>query len=195
MKNRGTPPVQESTDRAVLLRAIHNTYDDTRFLVSVRCSEEVNFLEALGPNRSMWYTKEQLLTAVEQSHRETFPDMKDHEEEIVISPALSIWKGSINESQMFERTPDAEDYERCVHNVHYDVYFRFDHEKKTVTFALGDRRKEIPLREHTGYSWKVLKRTLYCMDSEDLERSFRDPFWSQYMVRIGRKYLDIAPAV
>lgn len=193
-----TDPVKpQIRNRDVLMNVIQNTYTDSRFLVSERCVETDSFLDGLAVNRSAWYTKAELLAAVRESCLNLLPDMKGHEHLIVVSPALAVWKGRINESQVFPPTEDADDYECCRYqaNEHYVVYFRFNHEKKVVEFALGSLKKQVPLEEHSGWAWKYLKSKLCCMDSFDLEKTFRDPFWSHDMVALGRKYLGIKPAL
>ena len=188
------PPVPRND----LLAAIENTYDDARFLVGVNVSDGESYLDGLTTTRHERRTKGELLTLVEESPFETFPCLKGFEkEDIVINPSLIAYKGNIKQSQVFESTPGAEEYSHCCYeaNAHYDVYFRFDHERKTVTFALGRRKKEVPLREHSGWAWKYGRSALSCMDSKDLERTYRDPFWSRHMVALGRKYLGIKPVI
>lgn len=181
-----------------LLATIMNTYDDSRFLVGINVSDGESYLNGLTETKYERRTKNELLALVKESPFEVFPHLKGHErEDLVINPGLFVYKASINQSQVFESTPGAEEYEHCCYkvNVHYDVYFRFNHERKTVTFALGRRKKEVPLEEHSGWAWKYRRNILLCMSSEDLERTFRDPFWSGYMVTLGRRYLGIKPVI
>lgn len=184
--------------RVDLLAAILNTYDDSRFLIGINTSDGESFLNGSTATKHEWCTKDELLALVRESPLDAFPHLKDHEkEDLVISPSLYVYKANINQYQIFESTPNAAEYEHCCYgtNGHYDVYFRFAHERKTVTFALGCRKKEVPLDEHSGWSWKYRRNALLCMSSEDLERDFRDPFWSHRMVPLGRKYLGIKPVI
>ena len=52
---------------------------------------------------------------------------------------------SINRSQRFPATPEADTYTHVQDksNPYYDIFFRMDTERKTIVFALGERKKEI----------------------------------------------------
>ena len=194
MANKKFSPVAKRD----LMTAIMNTYNDARFLVGVNVGDGKSYMDGLTTTKHEWRTKDELLALVKESPFDPFPCLKGFEkEDIIINPSLIAYKSCINQSQMFESTPGAEEYNHCCYeaNAHYDVYFHFDHEKKTVVFALGSRKKEVPLREHTGWAWKYGKSVLSCMNSKDLERTFLDPFWSGRMIPLGRKYLGIKPVI
>lgn len=80
-------------------------------------------------------------------------------------------------------------------NPHYDIYFKFDHAAKTVTFALGGEKKVVPLEEYTGWSWKLTGTKLLCGTSFELEKTFLDEFWDVVPVNLGRKVLRIKDVI
>lgn len=77
----------------------------------------------------------------------------------------------------------------------YDIYFKFDHAAKTVTFALGGEKKVVPLEEYTGWSWKLTGTKLLCGTSFELEKTFLDEFWAVVPVNLGRKVLRIKDVI
>lgn len=100
----------------------------------------------------------------------------------VSTPRLYVWKDSINRSQRFPATPEADTYTHVQgkSNPYYDIFFRMDTERKTIVFALGERKKEISVTEHTEWCWKLTRRDLRCQNMERLEQSFLDPFLQEY---------------
>lgn len=123
--------------------------------------------------------------------------MPDYQDRIVITPQLYVLKASINENQVMPATPEKESFEHCAcrTNPHYDIYYRFDHKGKQLTFALGTKRRTVMVEENTGWSWKLTRRSILCMNSEKLERDFQDVFWNPIAVRIGRKVLGIQTVI
>jgi len=189
---RNSPVMREE-----LLCALGNTYDDSKFLVGIAMLTTDSFFNGLCHRKHEFWSKEQLLAAIADSELTQFPGITGHEDDLIISNHLSVWRRSINRSQILPVTEDIGGFTH-VHekgNPHYDIYFKFNHEEKTVTFALGGKRKTIPVKEHTEWSWKPTRNGILCMDSEKLERDFLDEFWNPIAVSIGRKVLGIKDAV
>ena len=185
------------TDRATLIAALKSCYPDARIRVGIGSNETINFFVGLANYRSADYSVEDTLAAICGSDLDVFPDMPDYQDRIVIAPRLYLLKASINENQVMPATPDKAGFEHCAcqTNPHYDIYYRFDHKGKQLTFALGTKRRTVMVEENTGWSWKLTRRSILCMNSEKLERDFQDVFWNPIAVRIGRKVLGIQSVI
>ena len=185
------------TDRATLIAALKSCYPDARIRVGIGSNETINFFAGLANYRSADYSVEDTLTAICGSDLEVFPDLPDYQDRIVIAPRLYVLKASINENQVMPATPDKAGFEHCAcqTNPHYDIYYRFDHKGKQLTFALGTKRRTVMLEENTGWSWKLTRRSILCVNTEKLERDFQDVFWNPIAVRIGRKVLGIQSVI
>ena len=185
------------TDRATLIAALKSCYPDARIRVGIGSNETINFFAGLANYRSADYSVEDTLTAICGSDLEVFPDLPDYQDRIVIAPRLYLLKASINENQVMPATPDKAGFEHCAcqTNPHYDIYYRFDHKGKQLTFALGAKRRTVMVEENTGWAWKITRRSILCMSSEKLERDFQDVFWNPIAVRIGREGLGIQTVI
>ena len=185
------------TDRATLIAALKSCYPDARIRVGIGSNETINFFAGLANYRSADYSVEDTLTAICGSDLDVVPDMPDYQDRIVITPQLYVLKASINENQVMPATPDKDGFEHCAcrTNPHYDIYYRFDHKGKQLTFALGTKRRTVMLEENTGWSWKLTRRSILCVNTEKLERDFQDVFWNPIAVRIGRKVLGIQSVI
>ena len=185
------------TDRATLIAALKSCYPDARIRVGIGSNETINFFAGLANYRSADYSVEDTLAAICSSDLDVFPDMPDYQDRIVIAPRLYVLKASINENQVMPATPDKAGFEHCAcqTNPHYDIYYRFDHKGKQLTFALGAKRRTVMVEENTGWAWKITRRSILCMSSEKLERDFQDVFWNPIAVRIGREVLGIQTVI
>ena len=185
------------TDRATLIAALKSCYPDARIRVGIGSNETINFFGGLASYRSANYSVEDTLDAICGSDLDVFPDMPDYQDRIVITPQLYVLKASINENQVMPATPDKDGFEHCAcrTNPHYDIYYRFDHKGKQLTFALGTKRRTVMLEENTGWSGKLTRRSILCVNTEKLERDFQDVFWNPIAVRIGREVLGIQTVI
>lgn len=183
--------------RPALLSALQNVAEDAPLWIGTAVNEGESFLDGLKLNRSKKTTKVELLDAIQTSAFSEFPTIHGHDDRIVITPTLYVYKDTINESQVFPATPGAEGYTYVCSkfNPYHNIYFRLDWEKKTVTFALGNNKKEVPIVENSGYCWRPTRAGLQCMSIEMLERDFLDEFWNPIAVTIGRKILGIRQPV
>lgn len=183
--------------RTKLLSAMGNIPEDAKLLVGIAVRENENFLQGLCLNRSQFFTKAQVLSEIDASTFQEFLSIPEHNDHLLITPKLYVWKRSINHSQQFPETPGVESYTHVVDkgNPHYDIFFRLNKERETITFALGNMKKEIPVIEHSGWCWKPTAKGLLCSDVDKLEKDFLDPFWNPIAVDVGRKVLNIKPAV
>lgn len=186
-----------ATDRAALIAALKSCYPDARIRVGIGSNETTNFFAGLANYRSADYSVEDTLAAICGSDLDVFPDMPDYQDRIVIAPQLYLLKASINENQVMPATPDKAGFEHCAcqTNPRYDIYYRFDHKGKQLTFALGAKRRTVMVEENTGWAWKITRRSILCMSSEKLERDFQDVFWNPIAVRIGREVLGIQTVI
>lgn len=192
-KSKKKPPVA----RAKLLSAMQNIPEDAKLLVGIAVHENEDFLQGLCLNRSQFIPKAQILTEINASSFQEFPSIPGNEELLLITPRLYVWKNSINHSQRFPATPEAESFIHVVDkgNPYYDIFFRLDKERKKITFALGSMKKELPVIEYSGWCWKPTEKGLLCTNIDKLEKDFLDPFWNPIAVDVGRKVLKIKPAV
>lgn len=185
------------TDRAALIAALKSCYPDARIRVGIGSNETTNFFAGLASYRSADFSVNDTLAAICGSDLEVFPDLPDYQDRIVIAPRLYLLKASINENQVMPATPDKAGFEHCAcqTNPHYDIYYRFNHKGKQLTFALGTKRRTVMVEENTGWAWKITRRSILCMSSEKLERDFQDVFWNPIAVRIGREVLGIQTVI
>ena len=191
---RRKPPLP--VKRETLLTAVENTYDDSRFLIGQRVDESGDFFKGLCLNRSSFWNKDGLLDFIQRSPLEEFPTIPDHPHLLVLSSTFNVWRDSIDNNQVYQTDPPSGFHHVTEEgNPHYDMYFRVDHEKKTISFCLGDLKRTMPLKEGTDYSWKLTKTHIYCINSDWLERSLQDPFWSRFIVRLARNALGIKSAI
>lgn len=192
MKKTDKKPIS----RERLVEAVQNTYMGTRFLVGTAVGD-TDFTQGLARNNASYIGKKELLKEIGRSDFAVFPFAPGGHDLILISKTLYVWAGSINRAQRFPETPDVDGFEHCCDrgNAYFDVFYRIDHEAKKITFALGDQRRELPIREHSGWAWKLSKHELLCNVISDLERNFRDKDWNPIAVHIGRKALHIKDAV
>ena len=182
-----------SVSREQLLEAMENTYEDARFLIGASTAKDSDFKNGLVRHTSEFWSKEQVLKAISESKETDFCRVPGHEDYIVLNSHLSLYRGSINQEQVFSQPAVADDFTHIYGKgqPHYDVYLKFDHEEKTITFALGNSRKTLKLIEHTEWAWKLTATSLLCGTSEALERSFLDDFWHRWVVRLGRAAMGI----
>lgn len=183
--------------RYKLLCALQNIPDDAPLWIGTAVNEGEDFLNGLCLNRSSKVTKAQLLAAINASDFCEFPLMPGYDSHLLITPRLYVFKDSINHSQRFPATPEAENYthvmDKC--NPYHDIFFRLDKEHKRITFALGDLKKELPVREYSGWCWKPTRNGLLCDNMDRLEKNFLDPFWNPIAVTVGRQILKIKPVI
>ena len=183
--------------RVKLLSAVQNTYDDAHFLVGIGLDENTDFRKGPTVNRSLYVSKQELLETIAASDYKQFRSMPTSPYDIVLLPYFFVYKHSINESQIFSETPDIQDFQHYadISNPHFDVYCKFDHAAKTITFALAGRRVTLPLVEGTGWVWKVEPGRILCSSTEHLELHFQEELWNPIAVHIGRQVLEIKDVI
>lgn len=183
--------------RAKLLSAVENIPDEAPLWTGSPLFLEDDFMKGPCTVRCKLITKEQVLAEITVSQFETFPAFPERDDYLLLNPRLYVWKDSINQSQRFPAVPDAERYTHVVDkgNPWYDIYFRLNRAQKTVTFALGLMKKEVPVVEGTEWCWKPTRKGILCQDIDRLEKNFLDPFWNPIAVNVGRKVLGIKPVI
>lgn len=188
-----TKKVMICISKAKLLKALYNTYEDASFFVGVGMEEGKSFSDGLFRYKSFRYSKGELLKIIEESFRDEFHTIPEHKDSLVISENLFVYLGGIDYAQRYPVPADVDDFTHivCQYNQHYDVYYKIDRDNQTITFALGERKRTIPLISHTEWVWKLRSDALLCSDIEHLDKTMQDPFWSNIVVKIGRKALKI----
>ena len=71
----------------------------------------------------------------------------------------------------------------------------FFKQKTAYEMIEGDWSSDVCSSDLTDWCWKPTRKGLLCQDIDCLERNFLDPFWNPIAVTIGRKVLNIKPAV
>lgn len=180
-----------------LLNALENIPDDASLWTGSAVNRDEDFTHGLCLYHCERFSKAQVLAEIKASAFQAFPTVPGHDDYLLIAPRLYVWKDSINQSQRFPATPNAERYTHVVDkcNPYYDIFFRLNREQKTITFALGDTKKEIPVVEGTEWCWKPTRKGILCQNIDRLEKNFLDPFWNPIAVGVGRKVLGIKPIV
>lgn len=188
-----TKKICNPISRKRLLKAMENTYEDARFLIGASTAKDSDFKNGLVQHRSEFWSKEHVLKAISESGATDFYGVPGHEDYLMINSRLLLYRGSVNQEQIFPQLADMDGFAHICgkSQPHYDVYLKFDHKEKTLTFALGGSRKTLQLIEHTEWAWKLTATRLLCGTSEALERSFLDDFWCSWVVRMGRAALGL----
>jgi len=182
--------------KTALIRAIENTYDDSRFHIGRATESSCDFRNGLQNNKHDWIMKGDLLELIKTEADEVIVGIPGHEDSLVLNAQTYIYRDCINENQVIHTTAP-EEYQRLVskYNPHFDVYMKLDKEKKTISFLLGDKEKTLALIEHTDFVSKPVYKEMYCVTADDLERHIHDEFWNPRMITIGRHVLRIKSPV
>lgn len=183
--------------RYKLLCAVQNIPEDALLWTGTAVNETEDYLNGLCLTHHNKTSKAQLIAEINASDFCEFPTMLGHDSYLLITSRLFVFKSSINQSQQFRPTPEADTYTHITDrsNPYYDIFFRLDREHKTITFALGDLKKELPVVEHSEWCWKPTRNGLLCQDIDRLEKNFLDPFWNPIAVTVGRQVLKIKPVI
>ena len=185
--------LKPSFTKAELEAALSSCYPDSRFLTGNAVDPSADFRLGLVTNRSEFVSRSKVMRRVQQSEWATFPRMPDFPEHIVVSAHCFIWETNIVNSQIMPETRDVEEFTHVIGraNPHYDIYYRIDFEKKTITFKLGNLEQTLVIIEHSNYVWKPVRKQILCMSAEQLDRDFKDDFWDSIPISIGRRVLGI----
>lgn len=183
--------------RDKLLRAVEDIPDGASLWTGHAINPDEDFTQGLCLNQSERMDKGRVLAEINASQFQAFPTVPGHDGCLLLNPRLYVWKDSINQSQRFPATPDAEHYTHVVdkNNPYHDIFFCLDRERKTITFALGCMKKEIPVVEGTNWCWKPTRKGVLCQSIDRLEKNFLTPFWNPIAVDVGRKVLGIKPII
>lgn len=176
-----------------LLKAVSAAYDDSYFWVCIGTETGKSFFEGLYCYKSCRYSKDELIQLITNSSCNEFLPIPGHNGSLAISERHYIYISGIDEAQKYPATVDADGFTHlvCEYNRHYDVYYKIDRMNKTITFALGDFKRALPLICHTEWAWKLDSARLLCSDIDHLDQSFQDPFWRNIAIKLGRKALKI----
>lgn len=182
--------------RGALLTAIEHTYDDSEFLIQKAVDPNGDFREGLCMNRSSFVSKKVLRELVRQTDATVFSTVPEFPNDLILDSKTSLWTESIEQNQIFI-TEVPEDYQHvvCKSDHHWEVYFKIDHEEKTISILLGTYMKKLKLKEHTDYVWKPEESIMSCANSESLERTLLDSFWADTAIGVLRLALGIPKAL
>lgn len=185
--------VKKSISKEKLLKAVSATYDDSYFGVCIGTETGKSFFEGLYCYKSCRYSKDELIQLIMDSSYNEFLSIPGHEGSLAISERHYIYISSIDDVQKYPAIANADGFTHlvCEYNKHYDVYYKINRTDKTITFALGDFQRTLPLICHTEWAWKLRSAELLCTNIDHLDKSFQDPLWRNIAIKLGRKALKI----
>lgn len=188
-----TKKVTISISKEKLLKALYNTYEDATFMVGIGMEEGKSFSDGLCCYEGGRFSKSELLQLIEGSCCDEFRTIPGHKDSLIITERLYVYLCDIDYAQRYPIPADVDDFTHIIYqyNKHYDVYYKINEGNQTITFALGDHKRTIPLILHTEWVWKLRPDALLCLDMEHLDKTMQDPFWSHFVVKLGRKALKI----
>ena len=177
--------------KTALIAAVENTYDNSHFQVGVSTNSGDSFFNGICTFSTKWLLKSQLLNFIGETERCSFPMMKNHEENVVLSDHLYVWSRDVVTEQRYELNASVDKFTHVVSKTspHYDVYFRLDNRKKEIVFACGNRIRAFPVEEHSSWCWRPFKGKLYCDTMKQLEDGFLSLEWNPMAVKVGRSML------
>ena len=180
-----------SYSKALLTAAVLATYDDSRFFGGEACEPDADFHQGLTLNRSRYYSKVQFLNMLAEFAEDTVPTMPEHPNHLILSRSIYLSAVSVLEEQQYPPSVPVEGFTHVFskNRPHYDIYYRMDYERKQITFALADRIRAFAVKELTEWCWKPTRSGILCQNIGKLDRDFRDPFWNEIAVYVGRKML------
>ena len=184
---------KKSISKERLLKAVSAAYDDSYFWVCIGTETGKSFFEGLYCHKSCRYSKDELIQLITNSSCNEFLSIPGHDGSLAIDERHYIYISGIDEAQKYPATVDADGFTHlvCEYNRHYDVYYKIDRMNKTITFALGDFKRTLPLICHTEWAWKLDSAGLLCSDIDHLDQSFQDPLWRDIAIKLGRRALKI----
>ena len=175
-----------------LLKAVENTYDDSRFLVGRGLTEDCDFTQGLNRNRTNFISKDTLLEEIRACQYARIGSMPNYPDNLVIDPKTYVYCDSISDNQIYHTdAPDGYYHSVSKLNAHLEVFIKIDRENMTISFLLGDHQKTLLLKPRTNYTYKLFKTMMYCVSADDLERFMRDEFWNPSFINIGRMALGL----
>lgn len=185
--------IKKTISKEKLLKAVSSTYDDSYFWVCIGTETGKSFFEGLYCHKSFRYSKDELIQLITDSSYSEFLPIPGHNGSLAIDERHYIYISGIDEAQKYPATVDADGFTHlvCEYNRHYDVYYKIDRTNRTITFALGDFKRTLPLICHTEWAWKLDSAGLLCSDFDHLDQSFQDPFWQDIAIKLGRRALKI----
>lgn len=185
--------IRKAISKERLLKAVSAAYDDSYFWVGIGMETGKSFFEGLYCNKNCRYSKDELLQLITNSSYNEFLPIPGHDSSLAISEKHYIYIPSIDEAQKYPAITNADGFTHlvCEYNKHYDVYYKINRANKTITFALGDFERTLPLICHAEWAWKLGPSELLCSDIDHLDKSFQDPLWRNMAIKLGRKTLKI----
>lgn len=184
---------EKKLKKTTLIKAVKNTYPNSRFVICYAGGDDVDFTKGLGPYRPDFISREQLLKHIEENAGDDMCSMPEFPRHIVISPKTYISGYCIdNNQQYFTEVPEG--YERiCDKNSNFDIYIYINRAGMTITFLLGQKAKALQIIHSSEFVYKVSGSTFHS-NLDAFERTMRDPFWARRVVTMGRKVLGFKPS-
>lgn len=141
-------------------------------------------------------SKKEVLELLKNSQVDFFRYQDKKHLKIMLHPKLLLFTGNIRENQVY-RTPQTDGYHHIYweSSPHYEVYFKVDHEQKTISFLLGTYYKSVKIQEHTVYAYKLQGDRVLCTTTEQLEEAMLSSVKRRFGIDLGRKALQIKEIV
>jgi hypothetical protein len=183
--------------KADLIRAVENTYDDSRFLIGRGLEDGCDFTKTLSLYRSEFISKPELLGIIKTGEFDSMPTIPGHGDSLVLSGRLYLYKGTVNDNQVFRtlNVPEGYIHSVCKYNPHFEIYINLNKEDKTISFLLGDKQKKLVLAERSEFVSKPVGGRMLCVDADSLEHHIHDESWNPRMIDIGRYVLGISSVI
>lgn len=179
-----------SLSKAMLLKAVANTYEDSKFFMGRGISDDCDFSQGLTRNKSAFLPKATLLDEIMVCDDIPIKPMLGHPDYLVLNPRTYVSCSSISENQVYHTdAPEGYYHSVCKYNPHLDVYIKIDREGMTISFILGSKEKTLKLEHDSTYTYKLLKTKILCSSVDSLEKFIKDEFFNPMFINFGRKAL------
>lgn len=178
--------------KAVILKAMENTYDDSKFFIGRGIPKNCDFTKGYYGNRTELISKDDYLDEIKACKYDRIGSIPDFPDYLVLGPRTFFFSQCISDNQIYH-TDAPDDFFHAINsfNPHLEVYVKIDKKNMTISFLLGDHQKTLPLEVRSGHS-NILHETKLCCSSVDsLDESFRDKSWNHSFITIGRMALGI----
>lgn len=175
-----------------LIKAIQNTYEDSEFMAYFCVDKEKDFTRRNCCYSSGMLSRNDVLKLIYNSQELFFQFQDKKHLKVQLNPKLLICTGSIRDNQIYHTIPP-EGYHHIFWESlpHHEVYFKINHDQKTISFRLGSYFRTLKIREHTVHKCKLLTDSVNCSTTYQLEEVLLSSCGNRYGVDLGRNALQI----
>lgn len=175
-----------------LIKAIRNTYDNSEFMAYFCVDDEKDFTRRHCCYSSGTLSRNDVLKLLYNSQESDFKYQDKKHLKVMLNPKHLICTGSIRDNQIYHTVPPEGYHHIFVEALpHYYVYFKVNHDQKTISFLLGSYHRTLKIREHTVNKWKLLTDRVNCDTAHRLEEALVSSCGNRYGVDLGRNALQI----